>query len=82
MQSNKDSFKTMSRSKGERWKKYENLSILGQGIHVIETEVRRKSTEIFLFRRHHLKAELYRYIHIVIFGKRLSELYYMVLMCF
>ena len=32
--------------------------------------------------RHHFKAELYRYIYTVIFGKRLSELYWIVLMCF
>ena len=32
--------------------------------------------------RHHFKAELYRYIYIVIFGKHLSELYWIVLMCF
>ena len=29
----------MSRLQGEKSKKYENLSILGQGIHVIESEV-------------------------------------------
>ena len=32
--------------------------------------------------RHDFKAELYRYIYIVIFGKHLSELYWIVLMCF
>ena len=32
--------------------------------------------------RHHFKAELYRYIYIVIFGKHLSELYWIALMCF
>ena len=31
---------------------------------------------------HHFKAELYSYICIVIFGKHLSELYWIVLMCF
>ena len=31
--------------------------------------------------RHHFKAELYRYIYIVIFGKHLPELYWIVLMC-
>ena len=35
----------------------------------------------FLARRH-FKAELYRYIYIVIFGKHLSELYWIVSMCF
>ena len=30
---------------------------------------------------HHFKAELYRYIYIVIFGKHLSELYWIILMC-
>ena len=29
--------------------------------------------------RHHFKAELYRYICIVIFGKHLSELYFIVI---
>ena len=32
--------------------------------------------------RHHFKAELYRYIYIIIFGKHLSELYWIALMCF
>ena len=32
--------------------------------------------------RHHFKAELYRCIYIVVFGKHLSELYFIVLMCF
>ena len=32
--------------------------------------------------RHHFKAELYRYIYTVIVGKHLSELYWIVLMCF
>ena len=31
--------------------------------------------------RHHFKAQLYCYIYIVIFGKHLSELYWIVLMC-
>ena len=34
------------------------------------------------FVRHHFKAELYRYIFIVIFGKYLSDLYWIVLMHF
>ena len=32
--------------------------------------------------RYHFKAELYRYIYIVIFGKHLSELYWFELMYF
>ena len=32
--------------------------------------------------RHHFKAELYRYIYIAIFGKHLSALYRILLMCF
>ena len=32
--------------------------------------------------RHHFKVELYRYIDVVIFGKHLSELYWIVLMYF
>ena len=32
--------------------------------------------------RHHLKAELYRYSYILIFGKHLSELYWIALICF
>ena len=32
--------------------------------------------------RHHFKAELYRYIYTVIFGKHLSEFYWIVLMRF
>ena len=35
-----------------------------------------------LLTRRHFKVELYRYIYIVIFGKHLSELYCIVLMCF
>ena len=34
------------------------------------------------FLARHFKAELYRYIHIVISGKHLSELYWIVLMYF
>ena len=34
------------------------------------------------FARHHFKAELHCYIHIVIFGKHVSELYRIALMCF
>ena len=36
----------------------------------------------FFFARYHFKVELYRYIYIVIFGKHLSKLYWIVLMCF
>ena len=37
----------------------------------------------FSFLAHYfLKAELYRYIYIVIFGKHISELYWVVLMRF
>ena len=37
----------------------------------------------FSFLSHnHFKAELYRYICIVIFGKYLPELYWIVLLCF
>ena len=43
-----------------------------------EERVRKFST----LARHHFKAELYRYIHIVIFGKHMSELYWIVLMGF
>ena len=32
--------------------------------------------------RHNFKAKLYRYIDIVFFGKHLSELYWIILMCF
>ena len=32
--------------------------------------------------RHHFKEDLYRYIYIAIFGKHLSELYWIVLMRF
>ena len=32
--------------------------------------------------RHHFNAELCHYIYIIIFGKHLSELYWIVLMCF
>ena len=32
------------------------------------------------FAQHHFKAELYRYIFIVIFGNHVSELYWIVLM--
>ena len=31
---------------------------------------------------YYFKSELYRYIYIVIFGKHLSELYWIILMCF
>ena len=45
--SNKDSLKIISRSKGEVWWRYKNLSILGQWIQDVESEVWRKSTDIF-----------------------------------
>ena len=32
--------------------------------------------------RYHFKAKLYRYIYIIIFGKPLLELYWILLMCF
>ena len=48
----------MSRSKGL---KYENLSILWRGIHVIESEVWRKSMEIFLSWATSFKAELHAF---------------------
>ena len=32
--------------------------------------------------RHRFKAELYRYIYTIVFGKHLSELCWIVLMCF
>ena len=32
--------------------------------------------------RHHFRAELGRYIYIIIFDKHLSELYWFLLMCF
>ena len=83
MQSNKDSLKIMSRSKGERNDKNMKLCqfwdrefmSLGQKY---EERVRKFS----FLARHHFKAELYGYIYIVIFGKHLSELYLIVLMCF
>ena len=34
------------------------------------------------YAKHHFKAELYPYISVVIFGKHLSELYLIVLICF
>ena len=36
----------------------------------------------FSFLAHHFKTELYRYIYIVNLSKHLSELYWVVLMCF
>ena len=38
--------------------------------------------KISFLARHHFKAELYRYIYIVIFDKHWSELCWIVLMCF
>ena len=38
--------------------------------------------KFFFFARHQFNAELCRYIYIVAFGKRLSELYWIVLTCF
>ena len=56
--------------------KIKNLSVLGQGIHVIESEVYEERVRTFSFlAQHHFKAELCRYIYIVIFGKHLSELF-------
>ena len=42
-----------------------------------------EGVQIFSFFAHYfLKTELYRYIYIVIFGKHISELYWVVLMRF
>ena len=41
-----------------------------------------RAQKSFFLRRYHFKAELYRYIYIIIVGKRLSELYWNVLLCF
>ena len=72
----------MSRSKGEGCYKYENLSILRQGIHVIESKNEERVRKFSFLARNHFKEELYRCIYLVIFGKNLSELYWIVLMCF
>ena len=49
-------------------------------IHITEYEERVRKFSFLA--RHHFKSELYRFIYIVIFGKHLSELYWIVLMCF
>ena len=36
--------------------------------------------KFFFLARHHVKAELYHFIYIVVFGKHLFELYWIVLM--
>ena len=38
--------------------------------------------KFFFLARNHFKAELYRYIYIVIFCRHLSEIYWIVLMYF
>ena len=38
--------------------------------------------KFFFLVQYHFKAEFYRYIYIVIFGKNLSELHWIALMCF
>ena len=59
-----------------------NLSILGQGIQVIESKYQARVQKFSFLARHHFKAKLYCYNYIVTFGKYLSELYWIVLMCF
>ena len=34
-----------------------------------------RGRKFFFFARHHFKAELYRYMYLVIFNKHLSQLY-------
>ena len=41
-----------------------------------------RSQKFSFLARHRFKAESYCYIYIVIFGKHLSELYWIVLVCF
>ena len=54
------------------------MSILGKGIHVIESEIFvRRVQKFHFFAQHYFKAE--RYIYIVIFEKHLSELYWVIL---
>ena len=41
-----------------------------------------RARKFYFLARRNFKTELYRYIHIVIFGKHLSELCWIILMCF
>ena len=46
----------------------------GQGIHVtLSQKYEERVQKFYFFAQHHFKAELYRYIYTVIFGKHLSE---------
>ena len=65
----------MSRSNGERRQKYENLSFWGREFMSMSQKFK-EGVQKFSFLAHYfLKAELYRYIYIAIFGKHISELY-------
>ena len=72
----------MSGSKGEGLERYENLPIWGRKFISLSKKYEERVRKFSFLARHHFKAELYRYICLVIFGKHLSELYWIVLMCF
>ena len=55
----------MSRSKGERRRKYEILSILGQPIRVIERKYEERVRKFSFLARRQFKVELCCYIYVV-----------------
>ena len=72
----------MSRSNGERKQKYENLLFWAREFTSVSQKFK-EGVQKFSFLAHYfLKAEPYRYIYIVIFGKHISELYWIVFMRF
>ena len=54
----------------------------GRELMSLSQKYKDKTRKFFFLARHHFKAELYRYIYIFIFGKHLSELCWIVSMCF
>ena len=72
----------MYRSNGERRQTYENLSFWGRAFMSMSQKFNEGVQKFSFFAHYFLKTELYRYIYIVIFGKHISELYWVVLMRF
>ena len=54
----------------------------GREFMLLSHKYEERARKFFFLARHHFKAELYRYIYIAIFGKHLSELYWIALMHF
>ena len=55
---------------------------LGEEIMSLSQKCKEKAWKFSFLARHHFEAQLHRYVYIIIFGKHLSELHWILLMCF